>query len=325
MTILVTGGAGYIGSHMTYDLLDRGEEVVVLDNLSTGLRGLVAEKARFVQGDAGDQNLVSHLLDQYRIDTIFHFAGSAVVPDSVSSPLEYYANNTAVSRALIEAAVRKGVEHFIFSSSAAVYGMLPDGTASEETSQRPINPYGRSKLMTEWMLEDAGKAHGFRFVTLRYFNVAGADPRGRAGQSAPRATSLVKVACQVALGRRDHLMIYGQDFPTADGTGVRDYIHVSDLVSAHGLALNALRAGRKSGTFNAGYGHGYSVREVVASIEGAVGHSVSVKDRPRRPSDPAVVVANPTKLKEALDWAPRYDDLNAIVRSALEWERQLGL
>jgi UDP-glucose 4-epimerase len=322
--ILVTGGAGYIGSHMNYALLDRGERVVVLDNLSTGVRGLVGAETEFVEGDVADRDLVRNLVRKHRIEAVIHFAGSIVVPESVAQPLRYYANNTMASRALIEACVEEGVQHFVFSSTAAVYGIPGVSMVSEDTSKAPINPYGRSKLMTEWMLEDTAKAHDFRYVALRYFNVAGADPLGRTGQSTPRATHLIKRAAQVALGREPYLEIFGTDFPTPDGTGVRDYIHVSDLIAAHLLALDALRGGAGADVFNCGYGRGLSVREIVAAVERAAGHRLPVREAARRAGDPPMLVADSTKLKLTLNWQPRYDDVDVIVRSALEWERKFN-
>ncbi|HUO93223.1 MAG TPA: UDP-glucose 4-epimerase GalE [Rhizomicrobium sp.] len=324
MAILITGGAGYIGSHMVHEALERGEKVVVLDNLSTGSRGLVAENAVFVEGNAGDQSLVKRLIAEHKIDAIIHFAGSIVVPDSVAQPLAYYANNTVVARNLIEAAVESHVPHFIFSSTAAVYGEAHDGALTESTSTDPINPYGRSKLMTEWMLEDASKAFDFRFVALRYFNVAGADPSGRSGQSSPRATHLIKRGCQVALGRLPQLDIFGTDYPTPDGTGVRDYIHVSDLVAAHALALDYLRDGGAPAIMNCGYGHGASVREVIGSIERVAGHTLPVREAPRRPGDPPSLVADASLIRKTLRWTPQHDDLDEIVTHALAWERRLN-
>lgn len=324
MTVLVTGGAGYIGSHMTYGLIDRGESVVVLDNLSTGVRGLVSEKAHFVQGEAGDANLVRRVIAELGVDAVIHFAGSTVVPESVAEPLKYYANNTMVSRALAEACVATGVRHFIFSSTAAVYGMGGAELVSEESATAPINPYGRSKLMTEWMLQDAAKAHDFRFMALRYFNVAGADGKMRTGQATPRATHLIKRACQVALKRVAQLEIFGTDYPTPDGTGVRDFIHVEDLVAAHVLALDALRAGAAPSIYNCGYGKGYSVRQVVAAIEKLTGAPLPVREAARRAGDPAIVVADSARLKRELNWQPRHEDLDEIVRSAFEWERRFN-
>ncbi|MBI3675232.1 MAG: UDP-glucose 4-epimerase GalE [Proteobacteria bacterium] len=321
MAVLVTGGAGYIGSHMVYELLDRQESVVVLDNLSTGLRSLVGEGAEFVQGDAGDIDTVSKIISDYSVDSVLHFAGSVVAPESVEQPLSYYANNTAVSRALIEACVRNGVEHFMFSSSAAVYGDVDQSQVAEDTPARPISPYGRSKLMTEWILEDAARAHDFRYVSLRYFNVAGADPLGRTGPSAPNVTHLIRRACAVALGRAEFLDIYGTDYPTPDGTGVRDYIHVSDLVSVHSLALDSLRAGARSNTFNCGYGFGFSVNEVIKVAEAVTKRKILVRVKQRRPGDLASVVADPAKLKSAMNWQPRFAELEVIVRTAFEWEK----
>jgi len=324
MTVLVTGGAGYIGSHMTYALIDRGETVVVLDNLSTGVRGLVSEKANFVQGEAGDVELVGRLIGEFDIDAVIHFAGSVVVPESVAEPLKYYANNTMVSRALAEACVAKGVRHFIFSSTAAVYGMGGGQRVTEDSPKDPINPYGRSKLMTEWMLQDAAKAHDFRFMALRYFNVAGADTKMRTGQSTPRATHLIKRACQVALKRVPQLDIFGTDYPTPDGTGVRDFIHVEDLIAAHLLALDALRIGAEPAIYNCGYGEGFSVRQVMGAIETLTGALLPVRAAPRRAGDPAMLVADSSKLKRELNWQPRHQDLDAIVRSAFEWERRFN-
>jgi len=324
VSVLVTGGAGYIGSHMTYALLDHGERVIVLDNLSTGVRGLVAPDAEFVEGDVADQQLVRGILRERSVDAVIHFAGSIVVPESVSDPLKYYGNNTVASRALIEACVAEKVRNFVFSSTAAVYGIPEVAVVVEETSKDPINPYGRSKLMTEWMLQDTARAHDFRYIALRYFNVAGADPQGRTGQSTPRATHLIKRACQVALGRESHLDIFGTDYPTPDGTGVRDYIHVSDLIGAHILALDALRKESKPDVFNCGYGRGLSVREIITAVERAAGHKLAVKESPRRPGDPPMLVANSTKLKHGLNWTPRYGDVDTIVHSALEWERKFN-
>lgn len=324
MAVLITGGAGYIGSHMVHALLDRTEEVVVLDNLSTGSRGLVAEKAVFVEGNAGDQVLVGALIATHKIDAIIHFAGSIVVPDSVSQPLAYYANNTVVARNLIEAAVKSQVRHFVFSSTATVYAGESVAPLSEALPTAPANPYGRSKLMTEWMLEDTARAYDFRYLALRYFNVAGADPKGRTGQSSPRATHLIKRGCQAALGRVPQLDIFGTDYPTPDGTGVRDYIHVSDLVAAHVLGLDYLRAGGTSTAMNCGYGRGASVREVIAVIERVSGTRVSVQESARRPGDPPSIIADVSRIRATLPWTPQHDDLDEIVRHALQWERRLN-
>jgi UDP-glucose 4-epimerase len=324
MTVLVTGGAGYIGSHMSYGLIDRGESVVVLDNLSTGVRGLVSEKASFVEGEAGDMALVRRVISDFNVDAVIHFAGSIVVPESVAEPLKYYANNTVASRALAQACVDSGVRNFIFSSTAAVYGLGKGGAVTEESEKAPINPYGRSKLMTEWMLEDAANAYDFRFMALRYFNVAGADSKKRTGQSTPRATHLIKRACQVALNRASHLDIFGTDYPTPDGTGVRDFIHVEDLIAAHLLALDALRAGAAPSIYNCGYGQGYSVREVVRAVERLTGAPLPVCESARRPGDPAILIADSTKLKHELNWQPKHQDLDEIVRTAFEWERRFN-
>jgi UDP-glucose 4-epimerase len=324
MTVLVTGGAGYIGSHMVLALADRGDVVVVLDNLSTGSRALVAEAAHFVEGDAGDQVLVGRLIAEQGIDAIVHFAGSIVVPESVEKPLAYYANNTVVTRNLVEAAVEGGVRNFIFSSTATVYAGESEGLLSEDIPTGPISPYGRSKLMTEWMLEDAARAYDFRPVVLRYFNVAGADPKGRSGQSTPRATHLIKRACQVALGRVPQLDIFGTDYPTPDGTGVRDYIHVSDLVAAHVLALDYLRGGGASTVMNCGYGHGSSVRDVIGAVERVTGHKMPVRESSRRAGDPPWLVADSRRIRTILGWEPAHDDLDEIVRTAYAWESRLN-
>ena len=324
MSVLVTGGAGYIGSHMVWALIERGEDVVVVDNLSTGARGLVADGAHFVEGNAGDGALIARLIGAHNVDAAFHFAGSIVVPDSVAEPLAYYANNTVVARNLIAACVEGGVKNFIFSSTAAVYGEPAQSPVAEDAAKQPINPYGRSKLMTEWMLEDAARAHDLRYVALRYFNVAGADPKGRSGQSTPRATHLIKRACQVALGRVPQLAIFGTDYPTPDGTGVRDYIHISDLVAAHALALDHLRRGGAPAIFNCGYGHGFSVREVVGAVERVTGRKLAVREEPRRPGDPPSIVADAARIKRELGWTPAHDDLDEIVRTAYAWESKLN-
>ncbi len=323
MAVLVTGGAGYIGSHMVYALVDRGEKTVVLDNLSTGLRRLVAPGATLVEGDAGDGVLIRRLVKDYGIDAVIHFAGSIVVPESVEQPLEYYRNNTVASRELISACVHSGVRNFVFSSTAAVYGIPQRIPVAESAPTLPINPYGRSKLMTEWILEDTARAHEFRYVALRYFNVAGADPAGRTGQSNPASTHLIKRACQAALGIVAKLEIFGTDFPTADGTGVRDYIHVTDLVSAHLSALDHLRSGGASLVCNAGYGQGFSVLEVIRAVERMTNHRLKTEVAQRRAGDPPALIADSSLLKSTLAWQPTHADLSEIVRSAYEWERKL--
>ena len=324
MSILITGGAGYIGSHMVLAALDRGEKVVVLDNLSTGIRALVAEEAHFHIGHAGDPALLRELFERYAVTAVVHFAGSIVVPESVEKPLTYYQNNTVASRDLIDACVQAGVKHFIFSSTAAVYGIPQDNPVTEQAKAAPINPYGRSKLMTEWMLEDAARAHDFRYVALRYFNVAGADPGGRSGQSTPNATHLIKRACQAALGRVATLDIFGTDFPTRDGTGVRDYIHVSDLVAAHALALDHLQEGGPSTVLNCGYGHGFSVREVIDMVSKVAGRKIPTRESSRRLGDPPALVADSSRLQTQLGWQPEHDDLEEIVSTAYAWERRLN-
>jgi UDP-glucose 4-epimerase len=323
MTVLVTGGAGYIGSHTVHALVDAGERVVVLDNLSTGFAtGLPAPMLPIV-GDVGDQALVAELIEDHEVEAIIHFAGSTLVPDSMKNPLGYYGNNTANSRALIEAAVKGGVRHFIFSSTAAVYGNPARVPVAEDDPTLPLSPYGWSKLMTEVMLRDAGAAHDLTHVALRYFNVAGADPQMRTGLSTPGATHLIKVAVEAALGRRTRIDVYGTDYPTPDGTCVRDFIHVSDLARAHVSALAYLRDGGASTTLNCGYGRGYSVREVLDAVRRTVGHPFAVNFTARRPGDIVVSVAAANRIRELLNWVPELDDLDAIVRHALAWERHL--
>ncbi len=323
MTVLVTGGAGYIGSHVVLELLDAGEKVVVLDDLSTGFRWSVPPEADFAAGDVADQALVSRLIDEHGIDGILHFAAKIVVPESVTDPLGYYLANTVKSRALVETAVRKGVMNFIFSSTAAVYGNSDEIPLHEHLPPAPINPYGRSKLMSEWMLQDAGQAHGLKYVALRYFNVAGADPKGRSGQSSPVATHLIKVAAQAALGQRPHLDIYGTDYDTPDGSCIRDYVQVNDLATAHLAALDHLRAGGGRTVMNCGYGHGASVLEVVDVVKRVSGVDFPVRLAERRPGDPAALVAKVDRIR-GLGWTPKYDDLGTIVDQALRWERKLA-
>lgn len=323
MSVLVTGGAGYIGSHMVLALADAGQDVVVLDNLSTGTRSAVDPRATFVEGDIADSDLVSSLVVKHKVDAVVHFAGSIIVPESVSDPLKYYLNNTAKTRTLIEAIIARQVPHFIFSSTAAVYGTPKQVPVTEATALNPMSPYGRSKLMTEWMLEDAAFAHPLKYVVLRYFNVAGADPAGRSGQSTKDATHLIKVALQTALGVRQQMSIFGTDYDTPDGTGVRDYIHVSDLIAAHMDALAYLRKGGENLTANCGYGHGASVAEVIAAVKRVTGLEVNAIRDERRPGDPAAIVADASKARAVLGWAPRHDDLEEIVSHAFAWEKKL--
>jgi UDP-glucose 4-epimerase len=324
MAVLVTGGAGYIGSHMVWELLDAGDDVVVLDRLSTGFEWAVAPEAKLVVGDIGDIELVKSIVAEHEIDAIIHFAGSIVVPESVSDPLGYYENNTAKTRNLLEAAVTSGVPHFIFSSTAAVYGGAGSEPVREDAPLHPESPYGRSKLMTEWMLQDAAYAHSLKYTILRYFNVAGADPNGRTGQSTPGATHLIKVACETALGKRASMNVFGTDYATPDGTCLRDYIHVSDLVAAHRLALQRLRGGGDSLLANCGYGHGYSVLQVVDAVRRVHGADFDVRLGERRPGDPAAIVANSERARAELGWRPQRDDLDAIVADALSWEAALS-
>jgi UDP-glucose 4-epimerase len=320
--ILVTGGAGYIGSHVVLQLVEAGEDVVVLDNLSTGFREAVLG-AELIVGEVGDRDSVAALLRARGIRTVMHFAARTIVPESVEDPLRYYGNNTCATRNLLDACARAGVQHFVFSSTAAVYGIPASGRAREDSPTVPINPYGTSKLMSEWMLRDLSAASGLRHVALRYFNVAGCDPHGRIGQSTERATLLVKVAAEAAVGVRPAVHVFGTDYPTADGTGVRDYIHVVDLAAAHLSALRYLREGGASVTLNAGYGHGYSVREVLAAMSHAAGRQVPCVDQPRRAGDPPELVADCTRIGEVLGWRPALDDLDAICRTALAWEHRL--
>lgn len=323
MAILVTGGAGYIGSHMVLALVDRGETVVVIDNLSTGHPWALPPGIVLRGGDIGDSAFVESVIREFAITEIAHFAAKIVVPESVANPMLYYGNNTAKSRVLIETAIRCGVERFIFSSTAAVYGDVSGDPVEESTPPLPVSPYGRSKLMTEWMLQDAAAAHGLKFIILRYFNVAGADPAGRTGQSFPNATHLIKVAVQTALGQRPHLDIFGTDYATRDGSCIRDYIHVTDLATAHVDALNHLRRGGDSMILNCGYGQGFSVLEVVDVVRKVTGVNFEARLVPRRPGDPAVIVAKSDKIRSTLGWSPMHDDLEEIVSSAFRWERKL--
>ncbi|WBU29668.1 UDP-glucose 4-epimerase GalE [Rhodopseudomonas palustris] len=322
--ILVTGGAGYIGSHMTLALLGAGERPLVVDNLSTGSHAIVPTDVPFFEGNVGDADFVGRIMDEHPIEAIIHFAASIVVPESVTQPLAYYGNNTANARTLLECAVNHGVPHVVFSSTAAVYGE-PDRTPVEEDDPtRPINPYGRSKLMVEWMLADVAQAYPFSYAALRYFNVAGADPQGRAGQSTPNATHLIKIAVQAALGKRSGLDVYGTDYSTPDGSCIRDYVHVSDLAQAHLDALDYLRAGKPSITCNIGYANGYSVLDVINVVKRVSGVDFEVRIKGRRAGDPAALIAANHRARTALSWTPRYDDLEQIVRDALAWERRLG-
>ncbi len=323
MPVLVTGGAGYIGSHMVLQLLDQGDTAVVLDNLSTGFADAVPGGIPLVVGDFGDDALVARILAEHRIDAIVHFAAKIVVPDSVSDPLGYYLNNTSKARTLIDCAVKAGIKHFIFSSTAAVYGETDVGPVTEDRLLAPVSPYGRSKLMVEWMLADVAAAHDFRYAALRYFNVAGADPQGRSGQSGRNATHLIKVAVQTALGRRPALEIFGTDYPTPDGTCLRDYVQVTDLVRAHADALRYLRAGGENLTCNCGYARGFSVREVVDLVKEVSGVDFPVKISGRRAGDPAAIVAANDRIRDRLGWTPHHDDLREIVAQALRWEKRL--
>ncbi len=320
--ILVTGGAGYIGSHVVLQLRARGERVVVLDDLSRGFRQAALDTP-LVVGNVGDRDTVLSVLREHALDTVMHFAAYTIVPESVSEPLKYYGNNTCATRSLLAACLEAGVKHVVFSSTAAVYGIPASGVAAEDTPTAPINPYGTSKLMSEWMLRDVSAATALKHVALRYFNVAGSDSQGRIGQATPKATLLIKVACEHVVGKRPDLAIYGTDYDTPDGTGVRDYIHVEDLATAHLNALDYLRGGGASTVLNVGYGHGYSVREVLQSVERVSGQRLTVREEPRRAGDPPALVARAERIRRELGWSPRLDDLDTLVRTALEWERRL--
>jgi UDP-glucose 4-epimerase len=324
MSVLVTGGAGYIGSHAVRALRNVGIATVILDNLSTGHRFLVPPDVPLIQGSIADRALVEATISEYDVDSVIHFAASIVVSDSVERPLDYYGNNVANSLRLIEACVAGGVRQFVFSSSAAVYGEPKTLPVSEEAPVAPVNPYGTTKLMMEWVLRDVAAAHGLRYAALRYFNVAGADPSGATGQASPRSTHLIKTACEAALGFRPEIVIFGTDYPTPDGTCIRDYIHVSDLADIHLLALGLLREGGNSFVMNCGYGHGYSVREVLSAVARVNGRPLNVREDVRRPGDPAALVADTSRLSRLLGWQPRYDGLDNIVRTALAWERQMA-
>jgi UDP-glucose 4-epimerase len=321
-SILVTGGAGYIGSHVVRQLGEAAEKVIVLDNLGRGFRQAVTA-GELIVGDVGDSALVSRLVAEHRIETVMHFAAHTIVPESVAEPLKYYGNNTCSTRALLQVCLEHQVKHFVFSSTAAVYGMPDQGYADEESPTRPINAYGTSKLMSEWMLRDVAAVSGLRYVALRYFNVAGSDPGGRIGQATQGATLLTKVACEAMVGKRPHVSVFGSDYPTPDGTGMRDYLHVEDLAAAHLNALDYLRGNGKSVTLNVGYGHGYSVREVLHMVETVGGKPLLIREEARRAGDPAYLVARADRIRAELGWRPQYDDLAAIVTHSLAWERKL--
>lgn len=321
-TILVTGGAGYIGSHVVRQLGERGEKIVVLDNLGRGFKRAVTA-GELVVGDVGDYALVSRLLAEHGIDTVMHFAAHTIVPESVAQPLKYYGNNTCATRSLLQACLENKIKNFVFSSTAAVYGMPEQDYADENSPTRPINPYGTSKLMSEWMLRDTAAISSMRYVAMRYFNVAGSDPGGRIGQATQGATLLTKVACEAMVGKRPHVSVFGSDYATPDGTGVRDYLHVEDLAAAHLNALDYLRSDGTSVTLNVGYGHGYSVREVLAMVETVGGKPLVIREEARRAGDPAYLVARADRIRAELGWQPRYDDLKAIVSHSLAWERKL--
>jgi UDP-glucose 4-epimerase len=321
-TILVTGGAGYIGSHVVRQLGEAAERVIVLDNLGRGFRQAVTA-GELVVGDVGDYPLVSRLLRDHGVDTVMHFAAHTIVPESVAQPLKYYGNNTCSTRSLLQACLEHKVKNFVFSSTAAVYGIPEQGYADEDSPTRPINAYGTSKLMSEWMLRDVAAVSDLRYVALRYFNVAGSDPGGRIGQATQGATLLTKVACEAMVGKRPHVSIFGSDYPTPDGTGMRDYLHVEDLAAAHLNALGYLRGNGNSVTLNVGYGHGYSVREVLRMVESVGGNPLVIREEARRAGDPAYLVARADRIRTELGWQPRYDDLNAIVTHSLAWERKL--
>lgn len=322
--ILVTGGCGYIGSHVVRQLAEAGREVVVYDNLSTGFRDALINGEPLIEGDLADRDTLEDAFREHRFGTVLHFAASIVAPESVSQPLKYYGNNTRNTLGLLETCVRFGVRQFIFSSTAAVYGFPEGGSASEESPLAPINPYGTSKLISEWMLRDVAAAHGLRYVALRYFNVAGADPQARIGQRTPEATHLIKVACQTALGQREQAAIYGSDYPTPDGTGIRDYIHIEDLASAHLAALEYLAGGGVSTAMNVGYGRGSSVREVLAMVRQVSGVDFRVVEAERRPGDPACLIAQAERIGRLTGWRPRYDSLRQIVEDAWRWESKLA-
>jgi UDP-glucose 4-epimerase len=320
--ILITGGAGYIGSHVLLQLQARGERTVVLDNLYTGFRQAVRD-APLIVGDVGDRALLERVLREHEVDTVMHFAANTIVPESVRDPLKYYGNNTCATRNLLEACMQQGVRQFVFSSTAAVYGIPAGGIASEDMALTPINPYGSSKLMSEWILRDLAAVTDFRYVSLRYFNVAGSDTQTRIGQATRKATLLVKVACEAIVGKRSHVSVYGTDYDTPDGTGVRDYIHVEDLARAHVDALDYLRGGGATAICNCGYGHGYSVRQVLESVQRVAGKALQIREEARREGDPPTLIARADRVRSVLGWVPRLDNLDAIVTSSLRWEEKL--
>ncbi|HIG78726.1 MAG TPA: UDP-glucose 4-epimerase GalE [Cycloclasticus sp.] len=322
-SILVTGGAGYIGSHVVKLLGERNENIVVLDDLSTGFEESILQ-GKLINGNTGDKALVQKILEEYNVESVLHFAAHTIVPESVENPLKYYQNNTCCTRNLLECCAEAGIKHFIFSSTAAVYGELETGFASEDTPKAPINPYGSSKLMSEQMIRDLSLASDLNHVILRYFNVAGSDPDGQIGQSTKNATLLIKVAAEVAIGKRDKLLVFGTDYPTPDGTGIRDYIHVSDLAAAHINALDYLRNNGESTTLNCGYGHGFSVREVIDAINKENGTPIPVEEMPRRAGDPAELISVAKKIRQTIGWQPQFDDLNLIVKTSLAWEKKLS-
>ena len=323
MTVLVTGGAGYIGSHMAHALVEAGESVVVIDNLSTGFSAFLPEGVPLFIGDAADENLVEGVIAAHKVESIIHFAGSVVVPESMRDPLLYYRNNTMTTRSLLNSAVKSGGTHFIFSSAASVYGNPDQVRVPEHAPTRPLSPYGSSKLMTEIMLHDVASAHGMNYVVLRYFNVAGADPQARIGLATLGATHLIKIAVEAATGQRAKIDVYGTDYPTPDGSCIRDFIHVSDLAQAHRAALAYLRGGGASTTLNCGYGRGYSVLETIEAVRRVSLRNFAVQYAPRRPGDIMTMVADTSRIRKLLDWTPQYDDLQTIARHALAWEEKL--